>query len=333
MKKIFTFLAAMAMTLTAMATDYTDQLSISLNGGDPTTTSTTVSVTAQEGSEQLYTIVLKNFSFSGITIGDVTMADVKGLDIDTGGWTVFEETTKEATITNGSTIANLLGGKVTVTIKSGSCMNGEKLYLDLTLPVSLMGNTINVDATFGTNPVTSKDYTDKLVVTVMGQSLEPQEATINVAKDLSGMYTLTLKNFEITGMMAVGTIELTGVEGTEKDGVVTLTTDQTVTIQNGDDASKTWAMAGQSVKVKLNGTMTDEKLNATLVITYAMSESYSMDINVTFGDNTSSISTPVATNNATTAIYDAAGRKLNGMTRGLNIMRKADGTSVKVMKK
>lgn len=334
MKKILTFFAAMAMTLTAMATDYTDQLSISLNGGDPTTTTTTVSVTQQEGSDGLYTIVLKDFTFSGLKIGDVTVSDVKGDAVDVvGGWTLFQETTKEATITNGSTIATLLGGKINVTIKGGSCMNGSKLYLVLTLPVSLYGSTINVDAVFGTNPVSSKDYTDKLVVTVMGQSMEPQNATITVTKNLDTSYTLTLKNFSLTGVMDVGTIVIYNVEGTENNGVVTLTADQTVTIQNGDDTSKTWALAGQNVQVKLNGTMTDEKLNANMVITYTLSADYSMDINVTFGDGSASISAPTTTNNATTAIYDAAGRKLNGMTRGLNIIRKADGTSVKVMKK
>lgn len=181
------------------------------------------------------------------------------------------------------------------------------------------------------------DYTGQLTVTVMGQSMNPQETTITVTEQQDGTYTLLLKNFELTGMMSVGTIELTGVKGEENNGATTLTADQTVTIQSGDDASKQWALAGQSVPVKLNGTMTNKNLEADMTITYALSALFSMDISVSFTGTAASSSIKVApkvtTNNAATTIYDASGRKLNGMTRGLNIVRKADGTSVKVMKK
>ena len=69
----------------------------------------------KEGSDGLYEIVLKNFSFSGLPIGDVTMTDVKG-DDDSEGFTWFQ-TDQDAVITNGGSIATLLGNKVHVTIK------------------------------------------------------------------------------------------------------------------------------------------------------------------------------------------------------------------------
>lgn len=334
MKKIFTFFAATAMSLTVMATDYTDQLSISLNGGDPTTSTATVTVTKQEGSNDEYTIVLNSFSFSGMQIGDVTMTNVTGYQTDlTGDWTVFNKTVQDATITNGGLIASALGGKVNVTINEGSCMKSDKLYLSISLSVAVLGNTFDVAATFGTNPVTETSYTDNLVVTVMGQTLEPQQNTIYVTKQLNGNHTLTLKNFSLTGVMDVGTIELTDVESTDNNGTVTLQADKTVTIQNGDDDTKTWGLAGQSVPVKLEGTMTTEKLAAKMTITYAMSADLSMDIIVVFGDYATAISQPTATDKTSTTIYDLSGRKLNAAQRGINIMRRTDGTSVKVIRK
>lgn len=115
MKKIFTLIAAAFVAVNALAADYTDHLSISLNGGEPSVSDATVSVNYKEGSDGLYDIVLKGFSFSGLLIGDVTMTDVKG-DDDSDGFTWFQ-TEQDAVITNGSSIATLLGGKVHVTIK------------------------------------------------------------------------------------------------------------------------------------------------------------------------------------------------------------------------
>lgn len=334
MKKLFTLLTATAMSLTAMATDYTDQLSITLNGGDPTTSTATVTVTKEEGSNDQYTIVLNDFSFSGMKIGDVTMTGVVGYQTDlTGDWTVFSKTEQDAAITNGGLIASALGGKVHVTINDSSCMKSDKLYLSISLPVSVMGNTFDVAATFGTNPVTKTSYTDNLVVTVMGQTLEPQQNTIDVEKLLNGNHTLTLKNFSLTSVMDVGTIELTNVESIDDNGTIKLQANDTVMIQNGDDNTKTWGLAGQSVPVKLEGTMTTDKLAAKMTITYAMSADFSMDIIVVFGNYESAISLPTTTGKTTTAIYDLSGRKLNAAKSGVNIMRKADGTSVKVLKK
>lgn len=151
MKKLFTLLFSV-MAMSAMATDFTDNLAISLNGGEPSNSEATVSVNYKEGTDGLYDIVLNNFSFSGILIGDVTMADVQG-DDDSDGFTWFQ-TDQDAQITNGGSIASALGGKVHVTIKEGSCMKGDKLYLEISLPVAMGSLTINVEAVFGSKIAT-----------------------------------------------------------------------------------------------------------------------------------------------------------------------------------
>ena len=462
MKKIFTIIALLALTLTAGAKDFTDQLAISLNGGEASTSDATISVEEVESSDGLYKIILKNFSFQGMKIGDVNIEDVKGNSTEGGnGYVYFEEITKEASITNGGTIAAMLGNKVTVTIKDGSCMNADKLYLVINLPVKMMGATINVDATFGTAPskntvkdftdqlaislnggeptisestvsvekiegsdglynITLKDfsfdklnlgdikienvrcyddassgytwferttasitvnigisipvevtiyedsymngdklymnmaisamgmdisavfgtddssftksYTDNLVVTAMGGTMPAQQATIDVTKQINGQYTLVLKNFKLEGVMAVGTIEMTDVDAVEEDGVVKLSTKQTVIIRAGDDPDVTWSLENVPVDVELTGELTDEKLKANIDILYSIPGVTDMEINVKFGYESAGISAPV-TNSGVEAVYDINGNKLNGMKKGLNILKKADGTTVKVIKK
>jgi hypothetical protein len=154
MKKLFTLVAAAVMAMAANATDYTDDLAITLNGVATAPTSAKITVTPVEGSDGLYDIVLNQFTFMGdFLIGDVTIEDVKGNDTAGGdGYTYFEPITKEAAITNaeGSYIAPMLGYKVTVTIKEGSKMNDKDLYLLIELPVAYGDNHFDVSAVFGT---------------------------------------------------------------------------------------------------------------------------------------------------------------------------------------
>ena len=159
-----------------------------------------------------------------------------------------------------------------------------------------------------------------------------QQATIDVTKQSNGKYTLALKNFELEGIMAVGTVEMTDVDAVEEDGVIKLSTQQTVTIKAGDDPDVTWALEGVPVDVNMTGELTEDKLKANIDILYSIPEVMDMNINVKFGYETTGISTPV-TNSGVEAIYDINGNKLNSMKKGLNILKKADGTTVKVIKK
>lgn len=334
MKKIFTLITVLAMALTASAKDYKDKMSISLNGGEPTEQNATVSATrSEEGDNVYYEIVLKDFSFGTWKIGDVTISGVGADDSEgMGGYSFFHETTKEAQITNGGSIATLLGNKVTVTIKDGSCINDDNLYLDISLPVPMMGSTIDVAATFGTKPKFPKYYNDKLVVTAMGQTMPAQDATIIVTEQEDGKYTLALKNFELTGVMPVGTVEMTDVEATETDGVIKLTTKQTVTIKDGDDPNITWALSGVPVDVDMTADMTENKLQADINILYTIPGVMEMPISVRFGYPAAGLGKPV-TADGTDKIYDINGNRIDKPVKGINIIRKADGTTVKVIKK
>ena len=78
--------------------------------------------------------------------------------------------------------------------------------------------------------------------------------------------------------------------------------------------------------------MTDDKLNVKVVIPAGELGT----ITVLFGEDyiTSGINRPTTTtDNGVDAIYDLGGRKLNSLQKGINIVRKADGTTVKILKK
>ena len=82
MKKLFTLLfVIIASAMTAMATDYTDNLIITIDNGKPTTVNDVkITVTQQENGK--YSFSLKDFSFAGARVGDIELNDIEGQEKD-----------------------------------------------------------------------------------------------------------------------------------------------------------------------------------------------------------------------------------------------------------
>lgn len=190
MKKIFTLIAAALMAVSASATDFKDQLAITINGD--ATPATEAEISINEGTKEgMYTIMLKQFSFMGLIIGDVTMTDVKG-DVDSNGFTNYS-TTQTATITNGDPdgIMGMLGGKIDVTVKEGSRSKGNKFYAMITLVVPEVGNVEAVfgDNNFGETAINGVSTGSDKVVAVYsldGKRLNNMNRGINILKMQSG---------------------------------------------------------------------------------------------------------------------------------------------------
>ena len=132
------------------------------------------------------------------------------------------------------------------------------------------------------------DYTNiPITVTVNGESSE-QTGNITITEN-AGKYDLTLKNFILASAdspMAVGNVELKGIEPYQDGTTTLLVTNQTITITNGDDPSvSVWAgpLIGP-VPVELRGKIEnghlrcyiDIDMQATLqqVIQVAVGEGY-----------------------------------------------------------
>lgn len=89
MKKIFTLIAAMAVTAGAMANDYTGPLSVLINGYGGTQEST-IDISKQDAQDELghdlYTLSIKNFSLNTgeqiMNVGNIVLPDMPVYDFN-----------------------------------------------------------------------------------------------------------------------------------------------------------------------------------------------------------------------------------------------------------
>lgn len=193
MKKIFTLIAAMVFTLSAVATDYTDKLAITLGDDVENTVTSTSTISIDKQDNGKYTIKLNQFNFMGaLLIGDVTMTDVEGVE-DAEGFTNYA-TTQTAIITNGEEegIMGMLGGKIDVTVAEGSRSKGDKFYAVISLTVPGVGD---VKAVFGDNDFPGSDGIGSVSVdgekvaaiyTIGGTRVNTMVRGVNILKMKSG---------------------------------------------------------------------------------------------------------------------------------------------------
>lgn len=146
MKKLFTLLfVIIASAMTAMATDYTDNLIITIDNGKPTTVNDVkITVTQQENGK--YSFSLKDFSFAGNRVGDIELNDIEGQEKDGIITLNVPETkiyVKNPALGTGTTI-NFLGGiKFSMTAKISNVTN--KMYADMTMKAMAQ----NIKAIYG----------------------------------------------------------------------------------------------------------------------------------------------------------------------------------------
>lgn len=182
---------------------------------------------------------------------------------------------------------------------------------------------------------TEKTYTDDLVVTINDQSSEPQKADIQVEFLDNNKCNLSLKNFCLgTGedMLAVGNIELNGIELAAGEGYQTFDVEQTITITPGtlpDVPEEVWLgpMLGE-VPIKMTGKVNNERLYCEIDID--MMASLQQIIKVTFGSDIAASVSGVSVATGKVDVYSVSGvlvRKqveaasaLNGLQRGIYIV-------------
>lgn len=99
MKKFFTLIAATAVSLAAMATDYTGNITVSING-EGSTQQTTIKV--EQNEDNTYKLSINNFNLvspeTTINVGNIVLDNMKGYTIN-GVTTVVAD--QNITITEG----------------------------------------------------------------------------------------------------------------------------------------------------------------------------------------------------------------------------------------
>lgn len=149
MKKLFTLFALFASSLAASAIDYTDKLTVTINGVPTPAADYVISV--DEQSDGRYTLTLKNFEMSTdggslMSVGTITVTDVEAVALNEGS---LLKATQEIEITEGDQEPasgmwmgpNLSPVPVDVTAE----MTAGHLYA--MIKISFMG--LNIEVTFG----------------------------------------------------------------------------------------------------------------------------------------------------------------------------------------
>ena len=312
------FLLTMAVALTALfataqTKTYTDNLVVAIDGESTEPQETTISVA--ENADGTYCLTLNNFVLGGeIKVGNTVVDNIQATDKH--GIKEFA-TLQNINITAGEGNADdWLGpllGEVPVDIKGK--MTDEKLYCTIDIDMSATLEQV-IYVTFGNDMsavVNTKEYTDNLVVTIDGESTEPQETTIYVTEYIDGTYSLSLNNFVLGGMIHVGNIVVDNIQATEENGIKSFATLQNILITAGEGNADDWLgpQLGE-VPVDLKGYMNDEQLYCTIGID--MTATLEQVITVTFGkDSFTGIENIVAGEGAK-VIYDITGRRVNAVT-------------------
>lgn len=143
MKKLFTlFLVIAVSAISAMAEDYTDNLSITVYGK---TTNQEATITAEEQTNGKYKFALNNFAFGDEQVGDIVIENVDATEKD--GIVTLTIDKKTVKVTNpgklGKTINRLGGVKLTMNAKISKA--AKKMYAVLDMTATL----VQVKATFG----------------------------------------------------------------------------------------------------------------------------------------------------------------------------------------
>ena len=201
MKHFFTLMLAMVMsTMAAMATDYTDNLIITVDGGKPTTVND-VKITVTQQENEKYSFSLKNFSFAGTKVGDIELNDIEGQEKD--GIITLNVPETKIKIKNpafglGTTI-NLFGGiNFSMTAKISNVTN--KMYADMTMKAikqnikAIYGDEKNITTGIKAPQATTKANNATSIFTLAGQQVSSMTSgNVYIVKTTDGKIKKVIK--------------------------------------------------------------------------------------------------------------------------------------------
>ena len=216
MKKILLSLALLATVFSARATDYTDQLSVAINGVAAPAQTTTITV--DDKGDGTYDFSLKNFSFSGVSVGDITLNSVRGVDQN---GVVYLAASEPVHVNLGG----VMPLDLTVTLRGELRDNKSRLYASMDIPVTMLNQTVNVVFGRGYQLPNSgfEDYQDYTVDIVDMTTYTPTTTTGQT--DIFGNTTTVYKDRygNNRGKSTTGKTDIFGNTTTKHDGNTTTT--------------------------------------------------------------------------------------------------------------
>lgn len=156
-------------------------------------------------------------------------------------------------------------------------------------------------------------------------------ATVVFSKMDDGTYQFVLEQFKF-GDMIIGDVTITkGLNAEEKDGTMVLTTDN---VEAPVTNSYMATMLGGKVLITMNATIKEGKMVAELSNIHVNLSGTEIDVTAKFESSSSTTGINSVSNASakTSRIYDLSGRELPAMQKGLNIVKMANGETVKIIK-
>lgn len=156
-------------------------------------------------------------------------------------------------------------------------------------------------------------------------------ATVVFSKMDDDTYQFVLQQFSFSNLV-IGDVTITkGLNAEEKDGTIVLTTNNVeAPVTNSNMAT----MLGGKVLITMKATIKDGKMVAELSNIHVNLLGQEMNVTAKFESSSSTTGINSVSNASakTSRIYDLSGRELPTMQKGLNIVKMANGETVKIIK-
>ena len=180
-----------------------------------------------------------------------------------------------------------------------------------------------------TNAQTKEQFTDDLAISLNGAPQEPVKGTtVELEHQADGTSTFMLKNFTF-GMFEVGDVIVEGIKGVKNGDATTYDFDGTAKLPSNTTLAEA---LGHQIPLTLHSVVEGGKLYAEISLSVPMGEE-TLKVDCVFGKKSeTAINGVVAGKTAPVAVFNATGARQNGLQKGLNIVRTADGKTVKVLK-
>ena len=177
------------------------------------------------------------------------------------------------------------------------------------------------------NAQTTEQFTDKLAISLNDAPQDPVDATVELEHKADGTSTFMLKNFTF-GIFEVGDVIVEGIKGVKNGDATTYDFEGTAKLPSDKAVAEA---LGHQIPLTLHAVVEGGKLYAEIALLVDMGEKLKVDC--VFGKKSeTAINGVVAGKTAPVAVFNATGARQNGLQKGLNIVRTADGKTVKVLK-
>ncbi|WP_418939300.1 calycin-like domain-containing protein [Leyella stercorea] len=196
----------------------------------------------------------------------------------------------------------------------------KKFFMTLAVAATaFMATTVNAQ--------TKEQFTDDLAISLNGAPQDPVPTTVELEHQADGTTTFMLKDFTF-GVFAVGDVIVEGIKGVKNGDATTYDFDGTAKLPSNTTLAEA---LGHQIPLTLHSVVEGGKLYAEISLLVDMGEKLKVDC--VFGKKSeTAINGVVVGKTAPAAVFNATGARQNGLQKGLNIVRTADGKTVKVLK-